>query len=102
MVQWKDWLLLVVHLLLLLQGACARAREAWLRLGQRRPSCRGGGGGMRVVTGNSYLESLLQGQPQLPAAFSSPALAWLNQLRADAVDRVGALTVPATRDGEGG
>ncbi|MDQ3185843.1 MAG: Fe-S cluster assembly protein SufD [Pseudomonadota bacterium] len=49
-----------------------------------------------MVTGSSYLESLLQGQPQLP---SSP-LAWLNQLRADAVDRVGALKVPTTRDEE--
>jgi Fe-S cluster assembly protein SufD len=39
-----------------------------------------------------YLDSLLQGQP--PA---SP-LSWLNQLRANAVDRVGALTVPTTRD----
>ena len=55
---------------------------------------------MSVVTSNSYLESLLQGRPQLPAAFSSPALAWLNQLRANAVDRVGALTVPTTRDEE--
>lgn len=51
---------------------------------------------MRIVTSNSYLESLLQGQPQLPA---SP-LAWLNQLRANAVDRVAALTVPTTRDEE--
>src|SRR5687768_11689497 len=49
-----------------------------------------------MVTGGSYLESLLQGQPQLP---SSPS-AWLNQLRADAVDRVGALKVPTTRDEE--
>lgn len=39
-----------------------------------------------------YLDSLLQGQP--PAS----ALSWLNQLRAHAVDRVGALTVPTTRD----
>ena len=39
-----------------------------------------------------YLDSLLQGQP--PA---SP-LTWLNQLRGSAVDRVGALTVPTTRD----
>ena len=51
---------------------------------------------MSVTTRNSYLESLLAGQPQLPA---SP-LAWLNRLRADAVDRVGALTVPTTRDEE--
>ena len=55
---------------------------------------------MRLVTGNSYLDNLLRGRPQRPAAFSSPALAWLNQLRASAVDRVGALTVPTTRDEE--
>ncbi len=39
-----------------------------------------------------YLDSLLRGQP--PA---SP-LTWLNELRANAVDRVGALAVPTTRD----
>jgi len=44
------------------------------------------------TTSAGYLDSLLQGQP--PA---SP-LTWLNQLRANAVDRVGALTVPTTRD----
>ncbi|CAH1385563.1 Fe-S cluster assembly protein SufD [Candidatus Nitrotoga sp. M5] len=44
----------------------------------------------------SYLENLLAGQPHLPA---SP-LAWLNALRAEAVDRVGALTVPTLRDEE--
>ncbi len=43
-----------------------------------------------------YLESLLAGQPGLPA---SP-LARLNKLRAEAVDRVGVLTVPTTRDEE--
>ncbi len=43
-----------------------------------------------------YLESLLAGQPGLPA---SP-LACLNELRAEAVDRVGVLTVPTTRDEE--
>jgi Fe-S cluster assembly protein SufD len=53
-----------------------------------------------TVTTNRYLESLLRGQPQLPAAFSSPALAWLNRLRANAVERVAALTVPTTRDEE--
>lgn len=47
-------------------------------------------------TGVGYLESLLAGQPQLPA---SP-LAWLNKLRAEAVDRVGVLTVPTLRDEE--
>jgi Fe-S cluster assembly protein SufD len=51
---------------------------------------------LSMVTGSSYLESLLQGQPQLP---SSP-LAWLNQLRADAVDRASTLKVPTTRDEE--
>jgi len=55
---------------------------------------------MSILTSNRYLESLLAGRPQLPAAFASPALAWLNRLRADAVDRVGALTVPTTRDEE--
>jgi Fe-S cluster assembly protein SufD len=49
-----------------------------------------------MVTGGSYLESLLQGQPQLPPS----SLAWLNQLRAHAVDRVSALKVPTTRDEE--
>ncbi|MDN5835950.1 MAG: Fe-S cluster assembly protein SufD [Nitrosospira sp.] len=49
-----------------------------------------------MVTAGSYLETLLQGQPRLP---SSP-LAWLNQLRADAVDRAGTLKVPTTRDEE--
>ena len=44
----------------------------------------------------SYLESLLAGQPRLPA---SP-FAWLNKLRAEAVDRVGVLTVPTIRDEE--
>ena len=44
----------------------------------------------------SYLESLLAGQPRVPA---SP-LAWLNKLRAEAVDRVGVLTVPTIRDEE--
>jgi Fe-S cluster assembly protein SufD len=39
-----------------------------------------------------YLGSLLQGEP--PAS----SLSWLNQLRGNAVDRVGALTVPTTRD----
>ena len=47
---------------------------------------------MNTVATSAYLQSLLQGQP--PA---SP-LSWLNRLRADAVDRVGALTVPTTRD----
>ncbi len=49
-----------------------------------------------MVTSGSYLESLLLGQARLP----SSALAWLNQLRADAVDRAGTLKVPTTRDEE--
>jgi len=44
----------------------------------------------------SYLESLLAGQPRWPAS----SLAWLNKLRAEAVDRVGVLTVPTIRDEE--
>ena len=47
---------------------------------------------MNTVSTSSYLAGLLEGRP--PA---SP-LTWLNQLRANAVDRVGALTVPTTRD----
>ena len=48
-----------------------------------------------VISGR-YLESLLAGQPQLEA---SP-LAWLKALRAEAVERVGALRLPTTRDEE--
>lgn len=48
-----------------------------------------------TITPN-YLQSLLAGQPQLVA---SP-LAWLNALRAEAVERVGVLTVPTLRDEE--
>jgi len=44
----------------------------------------------------SYLDGLLAGQRRLRA---SP-LQWLNQLRAEAVDRVGILTVPTIRDEE--
>ena len=55
---------------------------------------------MSTTISNSCLASLLTDQPELPAAFSLPALAWLNRLRADAVDRVGVLTVPTTRDEE--
>ncbi len=45
-------------------------------------------------TTTGYLESLLAGQPTLPA---SP-LSALNALRAEALDRVSALTVPTIRD----
>jgi len=47
---------------------------------------------MNTVAPTRYLDSLLQGQP------AAGPLAWLNQLRAHAVDRVGALSVPTTRD----
>jgi hypothetical protein len=43
---------------------------------------------------SGYLERLLAGQPALPP---SP-LSSLNALRAEAVDRVGVLTVPTVRD----
>jgi Fe-S cluster assembly protein SufD len=49
-----------------------------------------------AVSGSSYLDQLLRGQAQLPAS----SHAWLNRLRGDAVDRVGALTVPSIRDEE--
>lgn len=49
-----------------------------------------------AMVANSYLESLLQGQPELPP---SP-LAWFNQLRASAIDRAGGLKLPTTRDEE--
>ena len=51
---------------------------------------------MSVAAANSYLESLLQGGSKLPV---SP-LAWLNQLRANAVERAGALRIPTTHDEE--
>ncbi|SET41609.1 Iron-regulated ABC transporter permease protein SufD [Nitrosospira multiformis] len=51
---------------------------------------------MSLVNSNSYLESLLRGQPRLPP---SP-LAWFNQLRANAVDHAGRLKLPTTRDEE--
>ena len=51
---------------------------------------------MTLVATNSYLAGLLAGRPQ---ALASPS-AWLNDLRAHAVDRVGVLTVPNTRDEE--
>jgi len=47
---------------------------------------------MNTPAATSYLDSLLQGQP------APSSLTWLNALRANAVDRVGALTVPTTRD----
>lgn len=47
---------------------------------------------MNTASTTGFLESLLQAQP--PA---SP-LSWLNALRANALDRAGALTVPSTRE----
>jgi Fe-S cluster assembly protein SufD len=43
---------------------------------------------------NSYLEGLLQGQGEIPA----DSMSWLNVLRAEALERANALTVPTTRD----
>lgn len=51
---------------------------------------------MTAIATHSYLAGLLAGRPQ---AALSP-LAWFNDLRAHAVDRVGAVTVPTTRDEE--
>ena len=51
---------------------------------------------IRNASAEGYLESLLAGQPLVPA---SP-LSALNALRAEAVDRVGVLTVPTIRDEE--
>lgn len=51
---------------------------------------------MAVAAGSKYLESLLQGGPAVP---SSP-LGWFNALRAEAVDRLGVLKLPTTRDEE--
>ena len=51
---------------------------------------------MTGTEAGSYLDSLIRVQAQPPAAHSSPA--WLKQLRARALERVGALTVPTTRD----
>ena len=53
---------------------------------------------MTGVAAHAYLEGLLQSRPQAPAALASQSLAWLSGLRAHAVERVGALTVPTTRD----
>ena len=49
---------------------------------------------MTVVATHNYLTGLLAGRPAAPAT----PLAWFNDLRAHAVDRVGAATVPTTRD----
>lgn len=51
---------------------------------------------MDMAVGKNYLESLLQGEPQLPP---SP-LSWFNKMRASAVECAGTLKVPTTRDEE--
>ena len=51
---------------------------------------------MSVAVNHGYLESLLAGRPKLPAS----SVAWFNELRSSAVDRVGALTVPTTHEEE--
>ena len=43
---------------------------------------------------NDYLDGLLHGQEEIPAG----SLSWLNALRAEALERANALTVPTTRD----
>ncbi len=44
------------------------------------------------------LATLLAGQAKLPAGLGSPKLAWLKALRAEAVERVGVLKLPTSRD----
>lgn len=45
-----------------------------------------------------YLRSLLAGHAHPSAAVAPPKLAWLKALRAEAVERVGVLSVPSPRD----
>ena len=51
---------------------------------------------MSMVVSNSYLDSILKGQPQLPPSSTT----WFNQLRAHALEQAGTLQVPTTRDEE--
>ena len=51
---------------------------------------------MSMVVSNSYLDSILKGQPQLPPSSTT----WFNQLRAHALEHAGTLQVPTTRDEE--
>ena len=51
---------------------------------------------MSMVVSNSYLDSILNGQPQLPPSSTT----WFNQLRAHALEQAGTLQVPTTRDEE--
>ena len=53
---------------------------------------------MSETAAAGYLESLLGGQAELPVV--APASGWINALRAEAVERVGVLTVPTLRDEE--
>ena len=49
-----------------------------------------------MVTGKSFLDNLLQGEPNMPPS----SMGWLNKMRASAVERAGTLKVPTTRDEE--
>jgi len=51
-----------------------------------------------AIVARGYLESLLGGLANSPAALVSPKLAWLKTLRAEAVERVGVLKVPTPGD----
>ena len=51
---------------------------------------------MTQLTAETYLDSLLRGQSSLP----SSARSWLDALRADALERANALSVPSTREEE--
>ena len=50
------------------------------------------------VVSLGVVERLLTGQSEGGTARTAPKLAWLSKLRAEAVERVGALTVPTVRD----
>lgn len=51
-----------------------------------------------VAGTRDYLQGLLAGHAQPATAVASPQLGWLTALRAEAVERVGVLTVPSPRD----
>ncbi len=48
--------------------------------------------------GRGYLQALLAGELRPPSTGAAPALGWLKTLRAEAVERVGALKLPSSRD----
>jgi Fe-S cluster assembly protein SufD len=55
---------------------------------------------MRAVTAkHPYIESLLKGH-ELPVGVNAGGVSWLGERRAQALERVNALTVPTTRDEE--